>query len=141
MNPSPYHLGLVLAKLYTESDSQHRYLSLAVVHKCIILPRTTEIEAFVAVFIPRTRTLGVRLSDEEYLALERFCIENGARSISDLARTAICSFVSRSNQEGILAATVNDMVAHVEELQGKIEKLSAEISSFPTNASPYPDSE
>lgn len=83
-----------------------------------------------AVLIPRIRTIGVRLSEDEYCSLERFCVESGARSISDLARTAICSFMSRANQDNALTSTVNQNVAQVKELQQKIEMLTAEIALF-----------
>jgi hypothetical protein len=84
----------------------------------------------VAVLTPRVRTIGVRLSEDEYFSLEKYCIESGARSISDLARTAICSFVSRGNKESALASTVSQNVAQVRQLQKRIEMLSAEIESF-----------
>jgi uncharacterized small protein (DUF1192 family) len=84
----------------------------------------------VAVLIQRIRTLGVRLSEDEYSSLERFCVESGARSISDLARSAIRSFISRGNQENALAATLNQNVEQVKELQRRIEILTAEIASF-----------
>ncbi len=92
-----------------------------------------------AVLIPRIRTLGVRLSEDEYSSLERFCVENGARSISDLARSAICNFVSHRNQENALAATVNQNVAQVKELQQRIEILTAEIASFKANSAERED--
>ena len=82
------------------------------------------------VLIPRIRTLGVRLSEDEYSSLEKFCVENGARSISDLARTAICSLLNRGNQENTLASTVNQNVALVKELQQEIEMLRAEVALF-----------
>lgn len=87
-----------------------------------------------AVLIQRVRTLGVRLSEDEYSSLERFCVESGARSISDLARSAICSFMSHGNQENALAAAVNQNVAKVKELQERIEILTAEIALFKANA-------
>jgi hypothetical protein len=81
----------------------------------------------VVVLIPRIRTLGVRLSEEEYSALEKFCVESGARSISELARKAICMFISGPKEESALASTVGRNVAQVNELQQRIEALSAEI--------------
>ena len=80
-----------------------------------------------AVLIPRIRTLGVRLSEEEYSALERFSIETGARSMSDVARTAICDLVRRSMQEKPLASTAGGHTAQVTNLKDKLEKLTAEI--------------
>ena len=92
-----------------------------------------------AVLVQRIRTLGVRLSEDEYSSLERFCVESGARSISDLARSAICSFMSHGNQENALAATVNQNVAQVMELQQKIEILAAEIALFKANSTEKED--
>lgn len=88
-----------------------------------------------AVLIPRIRTLGVRLSEDEYSSLERFCVEYGARSISDLARTAICAFVRRGNQENAASADPGH-VASVRELEEKVERLSAEIAALRANAIP-----
>ena len=94
-----------------------------------------------AVLIPRIRTIGVRLSKDEYSSLERFCVESGARSLSDLARTAICSFVDRANRERMLASAVNQNAARVKELEEKIQRLSAEIASLRSTASPNPITE
>jgi uncharacterized small protein (DUF1192 family) len=91
-------------------------------------------ELSVAVLIPRIRTLGVRLSEDEYLSLEKFCVKSGARSISDVARTAICNFVSRGNEENELASTVSQNVAQVKELEQKIEALTTEISLLKANS-------
>lgn len=88
------------------------------------------------VLVPRIRTIGVRLSEDEYSSLEKFCVESGARSISDLARAAICSFVSRGNQESALVLMVNDHGEQVKDLQDKIERLSAEIASLRATAFP-----
>jgi uncharacterized small protein (DUF1192 family) len=87
----------------------------------------------VAVLIPRIRTLGVRLSEDEYLSLEKFCVKTGARSISDVARTAICSFVSRGNEENQLASAVSQNVAQVKEMEQKIEALTTEIALLKAN--------
>lgn len=91
-----------------------------------------------AVLIPRIRTIGVRLSEEEYAALEKFCVESGARSISDLARNAIWSFVNRANQESALTSTVNENIAHVRDLEQKIARLSTEIALLRTTATAAP---
>jgi TolA-binding protein len=80
------------------------------------------------VLIPRIRTIGVRLSEDEYSTLEKFCVENGARSISDLARHAIWSFVNRANQESALASAVNTHSAQVRDLEQRLEQLTAEIA-------------
>jgi len=84
----------------------------------------------VVVLIPRIRTIGVRLSEEEYAALEKFCVENGARSISELARSAICKFINHASAESALAWTVDQNIAQVKELRQRIELLSAEIETL-----------
>ena len=81
-----------------------------------------------AVLISRTRTIGVRLSEDEYSSLERFCVESGARSISDLARTAICGFINRTNQKDAVASAVSAQSVQVRELEQKLERLTAEIA-------------
>lgn len=81
-----------------------------------------------AVLVPRIRTIGIRLSEEEYSALEKFCVESGARSLSDLARNAICSFVNHANQESALASAVSAHSAQVKRLEQRMEQLTSEIA-------------
>ena len=80
------------------------------------------------VFIPRIRTINVRLSEAEYLELERLCVAKGARSLSDFVRHAMHEQVRAAAQESVLASTVNQHAELVKELEQRIEKLSAEIS-------------
>jgi hypothetical protein len=86
--------------------------------------------------MPRIRTIGVRLSEEEYAMLEKFCVESGARSISDLARNAIWRFVNRASQESALTSTVEHNVAQVKDLEEKIARLSAEIALLRSGSKP-----
>lgn len=85
-----------------------------------------------AVLIPRIRTIGVRLSEEEYSTLERFCVESGARSISDLARNAIWNFVNRAHQDNALASAVSTHSAQVKDLEQRLEQLTAEMALLKT---------
>lgn len=81
-----------------------------------------------AVLIPRIRMLGIRLSADEYASLERCCVERGARSISDLARSAICSFLKRADEEAALASTVSHNAEQVKDLEAKIARMAEEIA-------------
>ena len=81
-----------------------------------------------SVLVPRQRTIGVRLSDAEYEALKRFCVESGARSISDLARVAISRYLNRATEESSLTLAVNQNAVQVKELEEKIARLSSEIA-------------
>jgi hypothetical protein len=80
-----------------------------------------------AVLMPRERSISVRLSREEFSALEKYCVASGARSISDLARSAICGLLNRAHEESALVVTVHEHSALVKSLEGKIEQLTAEI--------------
>jgi hypothetical protein len=82
------------------------------------------------VLIPRIRTINVRLSDAEYLELERLCVAKGARSLSDFVRNAVREQVAIANQDSALTSTVNHHDAQVKVLEQKIERLSAEIASL-----------
>ncbi|SRR6266700_4661425 len=79
------------------------------------------------VLIPRVRTIGVRLSEEEYSALQKFSVERGARSMSDVARTAICKFVRKPVRENSLASAV-EHAEHVRDLEQTVSQLTAEIA-------------
>ena len=80
------------------------------------------------VLFRRHRIIGVRLSEEEYAALEKYCVESRARSISDLARSAIASLVSRAGRESALASAVDQNATQVKDLEDKIARLSSEVA-------------
>lgn len=89
-----------------------------------------------SVLIPRIRAINVRLSEEEYLALERFCVASGARSISDLVRSAMHTLVIGGNQESSLASSVSQYSTHVKSLEQKVEDLAAQLASFKAGMQP-----
>jgi hypothetical protein len=89
-----------------------------------------------AVLIPRIRTINVRLSEEEYLELERFCIASGARSISDLVRGTMHSLVTGGNQNNSLALSVNEYSTHVKDLELTVKELAAELASLRAGVRP-----
>ena len=86
------------------------------------------------VLIPRIRMINVRLSEEEYLELERFCIASGARSISDLVRGTMHNLVASGNQGDSLASSVVEYSTHVKNLEQRVKDLAAELASFRTSA-------
>lgn len=91
-----------------------------------------------SVLIPRIRTINVRLSEEEYLELERFCVASGARSISDLVRNTMNGLVTSGNKDNSLASSVNEYSSHVKDLELRVKELAAELASFRTGAQPQP---
>jgi len=46
----------------------------------------------------RSRIVSFRLLEDEYRALENRCVSEGIRSISDLARSAVCRMIQRGNE-------------------------------------------
>lgn len=90
----------------------------------------------VPVLIPRTRTISVRLSEEEHAALEKFCLDSGARCISDLARNAIRSFVSQASDESTLLENVVQNSTQVKELEQRLEVLADEFATLKAGMQP-----
>ena len=77
------------------------------------------------VLISRKCTLGVRLSAEEFSALEKFARESGARSMSDVARAAISKFMNAPNRKS--PAAIGER-ARVPNLEQEITRLNAELA-------------
>jgi hypothetical protein len=70
----------------------------------------------------RTRTISLRLSEQEFAALKSLYAIHGARSISDFARTAL---------QSLLAGTANDQFAlemKIKQYDRKIESLTAALA-------------
>lgn len=93
-------------------------------------------EISVPILFPRTRAISVRLSEEEHAALEKFCLEGGARCISDVARDAIRSFVSQASEEGTLLASLMQHSDQVEELKQRLELLAVEFATLKAGMQP-----
>lgn len=89
-----------------------------------------------AVLIPRIRTINVRLSEEEYLELERLCVASGARSISDLVRSTMHSEVTSKKKNRSLASSVNEYSTHVRDLELRVKELAAELASLRAGVQP-----
>lgn len=69
----------------------------------------------------RTRTISLRLSEEEFTALKSLYAAHGARSISDFARTAL---------QSLLAGNANDQFAiemKIKQFDMKLESLTAAL--------------
>jgi hypothetical protein len=81
-----------------------------------------------SVLIPRIRTIGIRLSEQEYAALEKFCVENGARSISDFARKAIGSLVNQADHVSTINTDMDGLIPQVRNLEEKLEILTAKLA-------------
>jgi uncharacterized protein (DUF1778 family) len=74
----------------------------------------------------RSRIVSFRLSQEEYDALKDTCVAQGARSISDFARSAACRLARNGNgfQDEALQAAVLTLQGRVEELDRELKRLA-----------------
>jgi hypothetical protein len=79
---------------------------------------------------PRSRTISVRLSEEEYLTLRRVCSLTGARSVSHLTREAMRSVLGDVNREVPFGRHLEEFRADIKSLEKKVERLEAKITTI-----------
>ena len=79
---------------------------------------------------PRSRTISVPLSEEEYLTLRRICSLTGARSISHLTREAMRSVLGDVNREVQFGRHIEEFRADMKSLEKKVEQLEAKVTTF-----------
>ena len=91
------------------------------------------------VLSPRVRTVGIRLSQDEYSALVRLCRKSRARSISDLARGAVMALVNGVGEESALISSVSQNAARMLELEQRLERLTRELADFRAGSRKKPD--
>ena len=81
----------------------------------------------------RTRLISFRLSDEEYETLLATTAAQGARSISDFSRTALCQALNgnlnhlKLEPDGGFPSQVQDLIKTMRELGSVITNLSHQI--------------
>ncbi|MCC6859786.1 MAG: hypothetical protein IT158_14555 [Bryobacterales bacterium] len=79
------------------------------------------------VFKKRNRIVSFRVSDEEYLVLQRISEQLGAHSVSAYARHLACRSLERHPHEPF-SARLESLSARVEELHRNVAHLSALIT-------------
>jgi hypothetical protein len=77
----------------------------------------------------RSRTISIRLSEEEYVGLKRLCTVTGARSVSDLTRDAMRVVLNGANKDDVLGYRMDEFRLLLTSLDRKIDVLAAGISS------------
>jgi len=68
--------------------------------------------------------VSVRLSENEYQALVELCASSGARSISDLTRSAMQALVCGVSREEMLHIRMNEFCDQMNNLGRRIEALA-----------------
>ena len=77
----------------------------------------------------RSRTVSIRLSEQEYQKLLSCCLKRGARSLSDLGREAMQRLIARSDGDGNGNGNRGGggLETELEELHGRTQELEHEV--------------
>jgi Arc/MetJ-type ribon-helix-helix transcriptional regulator len=81
---------------------------------------------------PRSRMISVRLSEEEYSALQQLCASTGARSVSDLTRDAMRSLLEGQLRGNESASLIDEFRSRLSDLDQKVEELAGLVASSRT---------
>ena len=79
---------------------------------------------------PRSRSITVRLSEEEFATFQQLCVSTGARSISDLARKAMQEVLDRTATKTYPNSGRDRHSAQIRQLERKVEELATELAVF-----------
>ncbi|MGO8757539.1 MAG: hypothetical protein ACLQG3_05380 [Terracidiphilus sp.] len=77
---------------------------------------------------PRSRTISIRISEEEFSALRQICVASGARSLSDMAREAMRGLLSKAGGDNGGDGARDEVYAQMKDLEQRVEKLSSEVT-------------
>ena len=77
-----------------------------------------------AVLKPRSRSISIRLSEEEFLTLKQLCSVTGARSVSDLTRDAMRLILNGANRDDVITLRLDELRTQIKHLDRKIDKLA-----------------
>jgi len=83
-----------------------------------------------AILKRRSRMISFRLSEDEYASLRSLCENEGARSVSDLARDAVHRLIVKDSQA--------DVVLTLRELRGRLDTLDLQVQKLSMAAGQAP---
>lgn len=78
-----------------------------------------------AVLKPRSRSISIRLSEEEFLTLKQLCSVTGARSVSDLTRDAMRMILNGANRDDVITLRLDELRTQLKHLDRKIDELAS----------------
>jgi hypothetical protein len=90
---------------------------------------------------PRSRMISVRLSEDEFSALQQLCQVTGARSVSDLTRDAVRALMQSATPPKLSSTDVEEFRDQIAKMNRKLEELSAQAASARNAATSGTDSE
>jgi hypothetical protein len=73
---------------------------------------------------PRSRSISIRLSEEEFLTLKQLCLVTGARSVSDLTRDAMHMILKGANRDDVISLRLDELRMQLTHLDRKLDELS-----------------
>jgi|NGEPerStandDraft_6_1074524.scaffolds.fasta_scaffold330638_1 hypothetical protein len=76
---------------------------------------------------PRSRTISIRLSEEEYVGLKRLSLVTGARSVSDLTRDAMRVILEGPNRDDVLVLRMDEFRKVLRTMERKVDELLARL--------------
>jgi hypothetical protein len=75
----------------------------------------------------RTRSISLRLSEEEYEALQKLHRSYGARNVSDFARMAIQGLIGPApSTDGLLMAKLHQLDVRLDLVEQRVARLASE---------------
>jgi len=74
---------------------------------------------------PRSRSISIRLSEEEFLTLKQLCSVTGARSVSDLTRDAMRMVLNGATRDDVITLRLDELRTQLKHLDRKIDELAA----------------
>jgi len=77
---------------------------------------------------PRSKMISVRLSEDEYSALQQLCEVTGARSVSDLTRDAVRALMQSSSRQDFSRSDAEEFRTQIANLNRKLDELSAQTA-------------
>lgn len=77
-----------------------------------------------AVLKPRSRSISIRLSEEEFLTLKQLCSVTGARSVSDLTRDAMRMILNGASRDDVITLRLDELRTQLKHLDRKIDELA-----------------
>jgi hypothetical protein len=78
-----------------------------------------------AILKPRSRSISIRLSEEEFLTLKQLCSVTGARSVSDLTRDAMRMILNGASRDDVITLRLDELRTQLKHLDRKIDGLAS----------------
>jgi Arc/MetJ-type ribon-helix-helix transcriptional regulator len=72
--------------------------------------------------------ISVRLSEDEYSALQQLCASTGARSVSDLTRDAMRALLNGQVRDSAPTNFVDEFRTRLSNLDQKVEELAGRVA-------------